>query len=149
MGLRTSSELEAVRRARVETSSSTNDHVSAPTRTHVVIPSTRYQARCTSSLNVMNVSSPRWPRPATTGGAPLRVTLAASSGPEMFNTSVAPPAFATRNVSGSSRPPSRQLRSALQGSVIGPRGLSRDTHDNRSEEHTSELQSLRHLVCRL
>src|ERR1035441_4989384 len=29
------------------------------------------------------------------------------------------------------------------------RGLTRNRRDERSEEHTSELQSLRHLVCRL
>src|SRR5436853_5612970 len=29
------------------------------------------------------------------------------------------------------------------------RGICRRTHPLRSEEHTSELQSLRHLVCRL
>src|SRR5258705_3646232 len=30
-----------------------------------------------------------------------------------------------------------------------PSGLERGQRSNRSEEHTSELQSLRHLVCRL
>src|SRR5205814_10220861 len=30
-----------------------------------------------------------------------------------------------------------------------PRHARRADHDRRSEEHTSELQSLRHLVCRL
>src|SRR5882724_12397194 len=32
---------------------------------------------------------------------------------------------------------------------IARRGYSPGRHTNRSEEHTSELQSLRHLVCRL
>src|SRR5205814_8351006 len=32
---------------------------------------------------------------------------------------------------------------------IGPLGAVRHRSDRRSEEHTSELQSLRHLVCRL
>src|SRR6202020_2404325 len=36
------------------------------------------------------------------------------------------------------------------GFVVGPQGVfSIDACSTRSEEHTSELQSLRHLVCRL
>src|SRR5262245_64944848 len=36
---------------------------------------------------------------------------------------------------------------SLQAFLIDPARVPRDRH--RSEEHTSELQSLRHLVCRL
>src|SRR5947199_4819364 len=35
------------------------------------------------------------------------------------------------------------------GPGVGARGLRADAEGARSEEHTSELQSLRHLVCRL
>src|ERR1035438_10776117 len=38
---------------------------------------------------------------------------------------------------------------AILGFCVGVRGKSCSGHTNRSEEHTSELQSLRHLVCRL
>src|SRR5262245_64332774 len=35
------------------------------------------------------------------------------------------------------------------GTLLHRRGRGRDRAPGRSEEHTSELQSLRHLVCRL
>src|SRR5262245_60793629 len=44
------------------------------------------------------------------------------------------------------RPP---LTVGQQDGEYGPRLFSRDPDSCRSEEHTSELQSLRHLVCRL
>src|SRR5262245_64331504 len=37
----------------------------------------------------------------------------------------------------------------LLGDQARARALGRAAQDRRSEEHTSELQSLRHLVCRL
>src|SRR5262245_30968826 len=68
----------------------------------------------------------------------LRLTLRISS-------------FASRRTSG---PKQRQeARGRLprheKGSNHGDRGIRILFHDPRSEEHTSELQSLRHLVCRL
>src|SRR5262245_62637437 len=38
---------------------------------------------------------------------------------------------------------------ALRAAPGGPRGRAGGARCRRSEEHTSELQSLRHLVCRL
>src|SRR5437899_8214055 len=51
------------------------------------------------------------------------------------------------------RQPVRVERSALQIVPLRPQNWSvvarpRDSVDMRSEEHTSELQSLRHIVCR-
>src|SRR5438045_8053117 len=44
----------------------------------------------------------------------------------------------------------RSHRHAPQfGAVVGPRLANASGVPTRSEEHTSELQSLRHLVCRL
>src|SRR5471030_3511276 len=40
-------------------------------------------------------------------------------------------------------------RSAPSTRRTGPRPPSSQIYERRSEEHTSELQSLRHLVCRL
>src|SRR2546422_6217139 len=37
----------------------------------------------------------------------------------------------------------------LDRNLLGPEALLRETRRNRSEEHTSELQSRLHLVCRL
>src|SRR5438045_6919631 len=44
-----------------------------------------------------------------------------------------------------------ELLDALAGSgcSVTQATVSRDIRETRSEEHTSELQSLRHLVCRL
>src|ERR1035438_9850863 len=44
--------------------------------------------------------------------------------------------------------PLRQRGEISQRKVLGP-GMIRVEPEPRSEEHTSELQSLRHLVCRL
>src|SRR5205814_8394103 len=40
-------------------------------------------------------------------------------------------------------------RARLLGARFDPAGRGSVPHRERSEEHTSELQSLRHLVCRL
>src|SRR2546430_7677673 len=50
-----------------------------------------------------------------------------------------------RSRSGPSDDPPRLERATLSG----PFAVSGDTHDARSEEHTSELQSQSNLVCRL
>src|SRR5205814_3026966 len=64
------------------------------------------------------------------------------------------PAARARHRGGDRR---RRVRDAITGRPVArhhPRGgtvrvRSRAHHRPRSEEHTSELQSLRHLVCRL
>src|ERR1039458_10628536 len=38
---------------------------------------------------------------------------------------------------------------AYSRGMVSSRAIERACRENRSEEHTSELQSLRHLVCRL
>src|SRR5258705_3231745 len=43
----------------------------------------------------------------------------------------------------------RTMRGVTRGSIISSWNMSTGTIWDRSEEHTSELQSLRHLVCRL
>src|ERR1035438_8883009 len=55
---------------------------------------------------------------------------------------------AKRNVAGSN--PARGTTSiSPAGSFSYQQGLTSGLRQRRSEEHTSELQSLRHLVCRL
>src|SRR5687767_15989283 len=44
---------------------------------------------------------------------------------------------------------SSSIRCDVVLSLISPRGWDRPLRDQRSEEHTSELQSLAYLVCRL
>src|ERR1039458_10659978 len=70
--------------------------------------------------------------------------------------------FALRRWGGASRRPKPSVATrAITSAVTPPHGHASPTHSNRpvrateamtvsrSEEHTSELQSLRHLVCRL
>src|SRR5258705_8387508 len=47
------------------------------------------------------------------------------------------------------RSPGSRARGLRRGGARPTRGSSRRPSATRSEEHTSELQSLRHLVCRL
>src|SRR5947199_5526030 len=50
------------------------------------------------------------------------------------------------------RAPARRAPAARRSAALDRRGRAGDAHvptPHRSEEHTSELQSLRHLVCRL
>src|SRR5438045_6859434 len=64
--------------------------------------------------------------------------------PEIYTLSLhdALPISAGRNLRGQRRRRARQGNPRLVGVSTGPKS-------KRSEEHTSELQSLRHLVCRL
>src|SRR5438045_6676119 len=54
-----------------------------------------------------------------------------------------------RSPIGSLKKLSRSRMSANTGTEPGSCGLRTSKRSPRSEEHTSELQSLRHLVCRL
>src|SRR2546427_7041544 len=52
--------------------------------------------------------------------------------------------------SGVNQPESRSIHCPVVGAERGPRGIAlRFWNRNRSEEHTSELQSQSNLVCRL
>src|SRR5438876_7600354 len=44
---------------------------------------------------------------------------------------------------------SQQVQSSRNASIVSNAGLAEDVLQGRSEEHTSELQSPVHLVCRL
>src|SRR5262245_21876557 len=55
----------------------------------------------------------------------------------------------TRSIPVTVRSVRPSLTVGQQDGEYGPRLFSRDPDSCRSEEHTSELQSLRHLVCRL
>src|SRR5258705_9326679 len=67
----------------------------------------------------------------------------------LFRSSVAPAARSSRAGSGVARSFQYESVQALSASSSGVRPLPSRAFTSRSEEHTSELQSLRHLVCRL
>src|SRR4051794_41756706 len=57
--------------------------------------------------------------------------------------------FPTRRSSDLATPPGRRGRSRRRGRAWPPSGRRSPRRSARSEEHTSELQSPVHLVCRL
>src|SRR2546425_4818836 len=80
---------------------------------------------------------------------PINVVLPAPFGPIKACTS---PAFTSRVTSSVATTPPKRFETPFSSSMAPPReqacdALRREQH--RSEEHTSELQSLAYLVCRL
>src|SRR5262249_62322192 len=55
----------------------------------------------------------------------------------------------SRPTKGVGRPRSRRTRSGARSATSSPPAISKRSPSRRSEEHTSELQSLTNLVCRL
>src|SRR2546427_6029871 len=81
-------------------------------------------------------SSPKWTGLATASWAPARIASAAASGPPLADEDEHRGAAIPR--------PGRELPD-----LVGQPGLPAGDRVERSEEHTSELQSQSNLVCRL
>src|SRR5258707_7766619 len=72
--------------------------------------------------------------------------------PTLFRSSPLPPYFGSRLIP--SKPSSPHLRNTSRGKIPArshsrAKGVSSRSTNERSEEHTSELQSRQYLVCRL
>src|ERR1035438_10588281 len=95
----------------------------------------------------MTFSGGAWPAGAFRGGAAPAAPDPASSGKSAMRFHSSVPSALTF-VSRLARPPAIHAR--IWSAVTGPYSFpSPPMIVYRSEEHTSELQSLRHLVCRL